>query len=179
MARTGSTVTGNTITGNHGDGVNFSGGTAVRISGNSIDNNTGLGINLVGGTEDSFGVTSNDGGDIDGIQNFPSPSSATLAGGNLEVQGSFDSAASTTYTIEFFRSHGCDPSGHGEGASLAGSAPVTTDGSGTASFDVTLPATGSGTSVTATATGPGGSTSEFSSCVTFASTGALAGIVAG
>ncbi len=39
-------------------------GTGVKISENSIDNNTGLGINLVGGTEDSFGVTSNDGGDI-------------------------------------------------------------------------------------------------------------------
>jgi hypothetical protein len=84
------------------------------------------------------------------------------------VNGSLASRPNQTYTIEFFVSRAADPSGFGEGELYLGSTTLATDSSGNANFSVSLPAGnpfGDGTAsgyFTATATDPGGSTSEFS-----------------
>src|SRR5262249_45773223 len=133
------------------------------IAGNAIFANVGLGIDL-----DPLGLTPNDDGDPDtganGRQNFP-----VLAGifpGGTSVGGTLNSTLTTTFRIEVFATDPCDPSGNGEGKSFVGANDaVTTDGSGHADFTVTfaqsLPA---GTILTATATAPDNSTSEFGPC---------------
>src|SRR5262245_59505973 len=133
------------------------------IAGNSIFANVGLGIDL-----DPLGLTPNDDGDPDtganGRQNFP-----VLAGifpGGTSVGGTLNSTLNTTFRIEVFANDACDPSGNGGGQSFVrANDAVTTDGSGHADFTVTfaqsLPA---GTILTATATAPDNSTSEFGPC---------------
>jgi hypothetical protein len=56
------------------------------IEGNSITGSRGLGIDL-----GAAGVTPNDVGDADGIQNYPVLSSAIFANGTVEVTGSLNS----------------------------------------------------------------------------------------
>jgi len=111
-------------------------------------------------------VTPNDPGDGDtgpnNLQNFPVLTQATSPAGMTEVQGSLNSSGSTAFTLQFFSSPACDPSGHGEGQTFLGSTPVTTDGTGNASFTASLAPAGG--FVTATATDPGNNTSEFSQC---------------
>ncbi|MEO7254066.1 MAG: hypothetical protein ABIZ64_07480 [Casimicrobium sp.] len=162
---------GNVIAFNTGYGVLLSDqiGTGHSMLGNSIFSNAQLGINLASpGHENSLGVTPNDTGDSDfgvnGLQNFPVLTTVTAAG---NVQGAINSIASATYRIEFFANAVCDASGYGEGKTFIGFQSATTDGTGNASFNVVLAALPVGQSVvTATATDAGGSTSEFSQCVT-------------
>jgi hypothetical protein len=83
----------------------------------------------------------------------------------IVVQGTLNSTANAVFAVEFFSSASCDPTGSGEGESYLGTTNVTTDAAGNASFNVTLTgAVSTGRVVTATATNPSGSTSEFSSC---------------
>ncbi len=160
----GGTMTGagNVIAFNLGDGIFVESGVGNAILGNSIFSNAGLGIDLA-----PDGVTPNDTGDGDtgpnNLQNFPVLTQATSLAGVTEVQGSLNSAANTAFTLQFFFSSACDPSGHGEGQTFLGSTPVTTDGAGNASFTASLPAA-TGGFVTGTATDPGNNTSEFSQC---------------
>ncbi len=159
----GNHVENNTITGSSGNGILIQDGTGNAISNNSIHDNDGLGIDLGGD-----GVTTNDAGDADtgpnNLQNFP-VISAAYSGTTTRVVGTMNSLASTSLTLDFYASSVADPSGFGEGQRYLGSASVLTDGSGNAHFDVTLmAATAAGELVTATATGPDG-TSEFSAAV--------------
>jgi hypothetical protein len=73
------------------------------------------------------------------------------------------SLPNTAYQLEFYSTTNPDPLGFGEGESFLGTTLVTTDGTGNAGFTAGFP-TGLpvGTYVTATATDPTGSTSEFS-----------------
>jgi hypothetical protein len=145
--------------------------TGNRIRGNSIHSNGGLGIDL-----HNDGVTLNDvpevgppdtDGGANGLQNFPVLGSAVTVSGSTTISGSLSSTPNTTFTIDFYASAACDPSGHGEGATHIGSQTVTTDGSGQATIDVTLGVgLTPGTAVTATATDAAGNTSEFSACRT-------------
>lgn len=133
-----------------------------RIQGNLIFNNVDLGIDL-----GADGVDVNDDGDGDtgenGHQNYPILLSAS---GSL-VEGTLNSQPNTEYTLDFYRSETCDPSGYGEGQLYLGNDTVTTDGSGNASFIVTLSSLLPPDSIlTATATDPDGNTSEFSACIT-------------
>ncbi len=168
---------GNVVAFNPGVGIlvpnsGAGGGPPVQnatISSNSIYSNGQLGIDLGGSYFPAVGdgVTPNDLGDADtganGLQNFPTIASATTAG---NVQGSLNSNANMTYRIEFFASAVCDPTGFGEGQTFIGFQAVTTDGSGNATFNVSLPALPAGQPiVTATATDPAGNTSEFSQCL--------------
>jgi hypothetical protein len=153
----------NTITGNLGPGILVSDdGSAAAIAENSIFANGGLGIDL-----EPLGLTPNDAGDVDagadGLQNFPGISSALFAGGQTTVSGSIATSASTDMKLRFYASSGCDPSGNGEGQRFLGATIMTTDGGGNASFSAVVGNTASGEQVTATATGPQG-TSEFSAC---------------
>ena len=162
---------GNTIAFNGASGVsvvtdNFCGSLAINnaILGNSIFGNTSLGIDL--GTP---GVDANDSGDADtganNLQNFPLLTAATSAAGSTSVTGSLNSTANTNFRVEFFSSASCDVSGNGQGQTFLGFSNVTTDGSGNATINTTLPvSTPMGRMITATATDPANNTSEFSAC---------------
>ena len=156
--------------------INQSFGTPDRgnaILGNSTFQNVGLSLDLF-----PFGVTPNDTGDGDtganDLQNFPLITSAntTAPNGNLNVQGSLNSTANSTFRLEFFSNPTCDASGNGAGKTFIGSTNVTTNGSGNAPFNTTLPTVvPAGSVITATATllnpdSSPSSTSEFSPCVT-------------
>ena len=154
---------GNTIAFNGGDGVLVDSGTGNAILGNAIFSNTDLGIDL-----GADGATANDAGDSDtganNLQNVPELASA--ASGSTTIEGTLNSLASATFTLEFFSNVTCDPSGAGEGEAFIGSTTVTTDAAGSASINVTFQiAVPVGAFVTATATDPGANTSEFSSCI--------------
>lgn len=167
---------GNTIAGVIWDNIDYSGGIWVRggtgnaILGNSIRNgpeplDDHLGIEL--GAEE--GVTLNDPLDADSgpneLQNFPVLASADVAGGATHVTGQLSSVASTSYRVELFSSGSCDVAGHGPGETYLGFTTVATDAAGDGPIDVTLPAVGPGSVLTATATDPDGNTSEFSACL--------------
>ena len=161
--------TGNTISnsGIHGLLLLDSGTTQNTIRGNSITGSGGLyghpelGIAL--GSDRS--PTANDPLDADtgpnGRQNFPELAVATTRAGRVLIAGGLNSTPGTHYTLDFYASDRCNALGYGEGQRWVGSTAVTTSGAGSASFDVT--ARGLGNVVTATATGPDG-TSEFSAC---------------
>ena len=104
--------------------------------------------------------------DPNNLQNFPVLTSAMSQGGMTTIAGSLQSAANTTFRIEFFASD-VDPLGlPAEGQQFLGFVNVSTDPSGNASFNVTLSvAVSNGRLVTATATDPFGNTSEFSAAV--------------
>ena len=146
----------------NGSGVEIGPGTGNTILGNSIFANLGLGIDLVGD-----GVTPNDAGDPDAgpnnLQNFPVLTSVLSDTGSTAIEGVLDSTPNTTFSLEFFANSIVDPSGYGEGRLFLTSTTVTTDASGHASIEVTVPSSmPGGQFVTATATDPDGNTSEFS-----------------
>jgi Putative Ig domain len=150
--------------------VTGSDATGNRIEGNSIFSNGGLGIDLFMVFDGPCGITDNDTCDTDigpnNLQNYPVLTSATSGGGETTIQGSLNSAPNTTFRIEFFDNDQCHPSGHGSGETFIGSTDVITDGNCNAPINVTFQVTVEGGHViTATATDPGGNTSEFSACV--------------
>ena len=159
---------GNVIRFNGGAGVNVVTGSGISILSNSISANARLGIDL-----GDDGVTPNDACDADtgpnNRQNFPVLDSLAVSGGSTTVGGTLNSTPNTTFTLQFFSNSAADPSGFGEGETLLGSKTVTTDascnGSFTASFPTAIP---NGSFVSATATDPGGNTSEFSQDIGFA-----------
>ncbi|MFO0972917.1 MAG: hypothetical protein U1A27_05705 [Phycisphaerae bacterium] len=176
---------GNEIAGHRGAAIvvdpRYSG---VRISGNSIHDNGSLGIDLLTPLF-GFGVTPNDPVDADtggnGLQNFPVLTSASGTPSSTSLQGSFNSLANQAFTLEFFASPACSPTGFGQGQTFLGAASVTTDNAGNASFTATLArGAAAGSAITATATHTAtGSTSEFSACVTLAGAPNLAGDIDG
>ncbi|MBN1425578.1 hypothetical protein JXA88_13570, partial [Candidatus Fermentibacteria bacterium] len=149
--------------GNAGVGIHSATGNTIR--GNSILDNAGLGIDL-----NDDGVSVNDSADVDtgpnNVQNHPVLSSAYPAGSTTRVQGALNSTPSTAFTLDFYASAAADPTGYGEGATWVGTAGVTTDVNGDVSFTTTIStAVAIGWYIAATATDPGGNTSEFSQCV--------------
>ena len=154
-----------------------------RITGNSIFDHTDLGIDLCGsystvdqgGTtiircDDSTNVTPNDTGDPDSgandLQNFPVLTSIERDATTTTIGGTLDSLPDSTFTIELYSNWVCNPSVHGEGEIPLGTADVTTDATGTATFSIEISrVVGSDQFVTATATDGAGSTSEFSRCL--------------
>jgi parallel beta-helix repeat protein len=156
------TMSVNLIEFNNGAGVNIASGSSNLISANSIFDNAGLGIDL-----GNDGITTNDVGDVDPganlLQNYPVLTSAASALGTTQVQGTLNSQPNTAYRLEFFSTPSWDATGVPEGQGFLGWTNITTDGAGNGSFSVALPiALGSNSVVTATATDPGGNTSEFS-----------------
>jgi hypothetical protein len=140
----------------------------TTISGNSIHDNGALGIDLIAAA--GPGVTPNDHLDPDtggnNLQNFPVLDTAVVDGGATAITGKLDSAASRQFTIEFFSSPACDPSGFGEGEMFLGSTVVTTNGNGHAEFAAHVDPVQPGSAITATATDQTtGDTSEFSACI--------------
>ena len=170
-------VRGNTIQGNVDGGVHVYSGTGNLIRSNSIfandvssPPNLGIDLDLDGGSPED-GVTPNDTGDPDkgpnDLQNYPVLTSASFAGGNTTISGTLNSTPNTTFTLEFFVSAVCDPTGFGEGQTPIGTSQVATDGTGNVTFGPLVFGTASPLPfATATATTPGNSTSEFSQCLT-------------
>ncbi len=156
---------GNRIAFNNEQGVLLYEGDGNAILSNSIHANTGLGIDLGGD-----GVTANDSFDADSgannLQNFPVITEVKSKNKGIEVQGTFIGASTSSFHLEFFTNTTCDPSGYGEGGTYLGSAQVSTNSNGRASFKVTLQtAVPNAYFVTATAMDPANNTSEFSPCM--------------
>jgi hypothetical protein len=140
------TSAANVIAFNAGNGVTVDGSGTVNnvIRGNSIFANGGLGIDLTNGGNNS--------------QSFPNLTGA-LPGASSRVGGTFNAAADTTFTLDFYANSTSD----GEGRRYLGTYSVTSDGAGLAKFEVALAsATTAGEYITVTATDPAGNTSEFS-----------------
>jgi hypothetical protein len=90
-----------------------------------------------------------------------------LGGGNVTIAGSLNSTPLSDFTLDFYSSASCDPSGNGEGQTYLGSQPVSTDNTGNVTFSgVTFPVPSGQPVITATATDFNNprSTSEFSAC---------------
>lgn len=157
---------GNVIAFNDDGGINILGnsGPGIRIWGNAIyrnDNRSGIDLGW-------DGHTYNDDGDADtGPNNWQNhPVLISALSGEVQINGTLNSMPNTTYRIEFFASDTCDPSGYGEGQVYLDAMAVTTDASGNATINTTLTkVVAPGKYITATATAPDGSTSEFSNCV--------------
>lgn len=174
------TVQGNLIRGNVDGGVHVYAGTGNLIRSNAIFGNDGsnppnLGIDLdLDGSSPDDGVTPNDLGpppDTDSgpndVQNFPVLTAASFAAGMVSFSGVLNSTPNTLFTLEFFVSSLCDPTGFGEGEVPVGTAQVTTDANGNVTFGpLAFPVASPLQFATATATNPGNSTSEFSQCFT-------------
>lgn len=155
---------GNTIGFNNGPGVFISSDGAENnvVRGNMIFSNSGSGIDLGLGS-----VTLNDTNDTDTganqLQNFPVLTRASNFAGGTVIHGTLNSQPNTNYTVDFYANLAPDNIGWGEGQFWLGSASVTTDTNGDASFSTPLPAPiVRGRYFSATATDAAGNTSEFS-----------------
>jgi hypothetical protein len=146
----------------NGIGLNSDAGAGNTLQGNSIYSNELLGIDL-----GADGPTPNDPTDADtgpnGLQNFPILADARSVDGVTTIDGSLDSVSDAEYRLDFYLNDAADPSGFGEGAIHIGSTAVTVQNGGSQDFSVSFPLTATFVQfITATATDPAGSTSEFS-----------------
>jgi hypothetical protein len=82
----------------------------------------------------------------------------------VTVTGTLNSTPASAFRLEFFANAFCDATGSGEGQQFIGTADVTTDANGDASFGPLTFAAPDNADITATATDPAGNTSEFSQC---------------
>ena len=161
---TATQIEANTVAHNGETGVTLlATATENPIYSNSIYANGELGIDL-----NNDGLTANDlPNDPDtganNLQNFPDMRSANPLTG--DISGTMESAPSTEYRLDFYRSTTCDPSDYGEGEDYLGMGTITTDATGVQTFTVALGGFALNDFITATATDPDGNTSEFSICV--------------
>jgi hypothetical protein len=160
---------GNTIAYNVAAGVSVQSGTGNSILSNSIFSNGHLGIDLVAPGDPPSGVTPDQPGVRSGpndLQNDPVVT-AVVGGATGSVQAALSSLPATGFLIQFFSNTAPDPSGYGQGQTLIGSQPITTNSSGNATAKLDPP-DGVPTNVwiSATATNEStGDTSEFSADV--------------
>ncbi len=159
-----------------GNTIAFNGSNGVTIVSNAVDNaifensiftNAVLGIDL-----GADGVTPNHAFGVfpsgpNNFQNYPVLASATCSNGGVLVQGSItNSAAATAAHLEFFANVACDPAGFGQGQTFLGTADVTTDLSGGATFNAVFANVDLVDKfITATASDTSSNTSEFSACI--------------
>jgi hypothetical protein len=107
------------------------------------------------------GFSRNDLGDSDtganNLQNFPVITSVVHSSGSTRLIGGLNSAASSTFTLQFFVNRHSST-----GDALLGTRNVATDGAGMARFDFTFPGdTAADEFISATATDADGNTSPF------------------
>jgi uncharacterized repeat protein (TIGR01451 family) len=153
----GSGTLANRIAFNGANGVFVASDSSNSILSNSIFSNGQLGI--------SFSPP--DASDL----SPPVLTSVSRSGGNATVSGRLNGTPNTTFRIELFSNMTCDPSGYGEGERFLDFTTVTTDSQGSRSFSKVVPLP-TGQRVTATATDPKGTTSEFSNCIESSGQGA-------
>jgi parallel beta-helix repeat protein len=150
---------GNTIAFNSGNGVTVGPSAADTSAGdailfNRIFSNGKLGIDLA-----DDGVTANHAASPtpgpNNFQNVPAITSVTFNASltTTTIQGTLQSVANSTFTVQLFTNFPADPTGFGEGNSLVGSVTVMTDANGNANFTfMATPAVAIGQRITATAT---------------------------
>jgi hypothetical protein len=170
----------NKIAFNNRGGVYVGLGWDNAIRQNAIFGNGGLGIDLAAiGCNYRLGcrgtVVPNDSCDADNganhLQNFPviTATGPAISGSGTVIQGTLNSVATQSYTLDFFSNDNCDTTGNGEGQNFIGSTTVNTGDTCNGAFDVLVPANvPQGKLITATATDANGNTSEFSPCVAVA-----------
>jgi hypothetical protein len=143
----------NVVAHNSLDGVRVTASVGVRIRGNSIFENGQFGIELLGGGNH--------------LPFEPALTNVKLANGQLTVKGTLVGIPSRDFSIEVFGNPACDPSGSGEGQSFLASQKVTTDSSGSATFAIKFPYSGTSAAPVVAATdtnSKNGDTSQFSQC---------------
>ncbi|HWZ65571.1 MAG TPA: right-handed parallel beta-helix repeat-containing protein [Patescibacteria group bacterium] len=154
----GLNTAGNNL-GNIGAGVLLASGVDTAILSNNINSNGNLGINLINGANRS--------------PKFPMVYAAKTVNNRTTIGGTINSLPSTSYTLEFFASDGCNagvPLNFGQGQNFLGSTVLTTDqfGNSVFTFQPTNPVAGN-RYITATATkqtnGLPTETSAFSQCL--------------
>ena len=158
LAEAGNVISANGGANYEGVAIYGDGATGNRILSNSIFSNGAIGIDL-----NADGPTANDPGDTDtganGSQNKPVIRLAKTGDGKTSVNARLNSTPNKTFRVQFFS----NPSGTDEGKKLIGQRSVTTDESGNVTFSFSpVQKVGVGRTITSTATGPGGNTSEFS-----------------
>ncbi len=167
---------GNLIAFNGGQGIAVAAGTRNTIRGNAIHDNAALGITLSGGSAQPLPDDPGDanGYPVNGGQNFPIIATVTQVGSDLHVTGTLNSHTSTTFDLDFYSNPACArfPHDYVQGEQWLGASQVTTDGSGIAAIDVTLPGVviEPEARISSTATDPSGNTSEFSQRIVVTST---------
>jgi titin len=155
-----------------GSSITDDGTVGNSVRGNSIHDNGGLGIDI-----GNDGVTANHAVNPspgpNNLQDFPVLLGAVSVPTGTLLVGQFHSTPNTTFWLDFYASPTADPSHHGEGQRYLGSVQVTTNAAGNvvmAGIPVFLvelsAATTPGQVISATATDPGGDTSEFSADIT-------------
>lgn len=154
---------GNTVAHHSSAGVHVQYGSGNAIRGNSLFNNGNGGIDL-----GFVGPDINDPNDVDegpnGLQNYPVLTIVEARASETRFVGTLNSTPGTVFQLDFFANPGCGFAGAGEGRYFLGTAPVTTDSMGVSLFDITLPRSIPARFLSATATGPEGS-SELSACI--------------
>ncbi len=129
-----------------GSGVGVVVGPGNSIRQNAIWGNADKGI-ILGGSS--------------GIPNIPVLTSVS-AGNQVTISGTYSGSPNMAYAIEFFANDQANPSGYGEGQYYLGTVTVVTNNSGNAGFTATLDAqVYAGQYISATATTPIGTTSQF------------------
>jgi hypothetical protein len=161
-------IRGNTIVSNGNNGVD-AGFNFCWILSNSISENSGLGIERA-----SPGVTAPDPAGISRPPNFPILGAAAVASSppppSILVYGTITQWSTQPITLSLFDSPTCDPSGHGEGATLVGTNTTRQETVRTTMphvFEFRIPALQpiGNHAYTATATTVEAGTSEFSACL--------------
>ncbi|MGD9636043.1 MAG: beta strand repeat-containing protein, partial [Pirellulales bacterium] len=177
-SKIGVELDGTTAAGNGGSGVYLSAGSYDNVIAsaagapiNIIANNVARGIFVESGSGNGiFGGSNYDNGSL-GIDLAPGANlnqAAPVLGivqtgsSSIQVTGTLNGTPKKKFTVEFFAS----VANSGDGENYLGSALVTTDASGLATFSVALPLPPSGADyITATATDGSNNTSEFSNAI--------------
>ena len=166
----------NTMAFNARSGIHIvDGNTGNAIRQNSIFSNGWLNILLGDGPEpvpndpNPPGCPSDLDTGANNLQNHPVIASALSYDQDgtsyINITGTLNSTASTTFTLDFFYGSSCGAYDRGDAQFLVSSADVQTGADCMASFDVTVPRTvPAGSYITATATSPDGDTSELAPC---------------
>ncbi|MDT4966986.1 MAG: hypothetical protein QOJ64_1723 [Acidobacteriota bacterium] len=136
-------------------------GNRNSIRGNSIFSSGQMGIDL-----GNDAVTANDSDDADtganDLQNYPIITSAVANNGNVDIAGTLNSTAGKQFAIDFYSNSALSNQGNADAKTYLKTATIMTDGSGNASFFVSVPAASlTGKFITATATDDNNNTSEL------------------
>ena len=151
--------------------ISNSGGAGNRVQANAIFGNGGLSIDLAAAGA-SANQASNPVSGPNHLQNYPVLSSAVrqVAIGTVQVSGTLHSAPNTSYRVDVYFDSTCDSNEptRATAARWLGRDYVLTNANGDSSFNLNIPAFPDPNNLGklgATATSPGGDTSEVGNCV--------------